>query len=569
MAGNNHLLPKTYEDYCKLQALQFYGYRHYGIHPHWDQDDILRINGQWITHTIPRAGHPLIFSTPRKTWKQKLYWFPKKQDEADLEAGENFSDVRTNNAAVRLRKAKDYFGEHPWFKFQKILGYGGLGMALHFKYNGTRDIAIKLSLSGWEADSIREEEKMTKKMQRAAHCIQVIDPATVDILNPRTYDPKPRLEDSSDEEISSGDESIDEARPPKRPRSEMTHEERAAKKARWDERKQNWQLKRSQRLHKRADFMFLEYVPGGNLANFINRLNNKQPERSTRIPNRVLWQLWLCLVRACVGMKYPPRKFHPNRPKASNSGNAQQDLLEVVPPLSKRWRAKNIVHFDIDPSNIFIGNIDNEDYEQHDRLEYEHNFVPRLKLADFGLAQDIKPHKRNEYYFWKRMNGKADFYTPEQFAPDWDKIPPKQHGAQVGLQEIAGNYGSHTNVYGIALVMWTIITQMRPPKPPQPQVPRGVTIPPGTHSIDYVLAKTTLNPHISYCPLLMDGGYDYIDIDLRRTIYECMYHNPTHRPTVEDLLRQAQHGVQRTYFGESDTTIETFVSQYLLNADTE
>ena len=59
------------------------------------------------------------------------------------------------------------------------------------------------------------------------------------------------------------------------------------------------------------------------------------------------------MVKSCLAMKYPPRKFHPDRargagPSAEKDG---QDLDEQVPPAKRRWRAKRMVHFDIDPSN--------------------------------------------------------------------------------------------------------------------------------------------------------------------------------------------------------------------------
>ena len=89
---------------------------------------------------------------------------------------------------------------------------------------------------------------------------------------------------------------------------------------------------------------------------------------------------------ACVAMEWPPRKFHPRRnPLGREPGgpipdvNTAQglgmtrdlrrlnipvyerqavddlqfsnDLNEEIPPLRKRWRRQNLVHFDIDPQN--------------------------------------------------------------------------------------------------------------------------------------------------------------------------------------------------------------------------
>lgn len=120
------------------------------------------------------------------------------------------------------------------------------------------------------------------------------------------------------------------------------------------------------------------------------------------------------MVRSCVAMKYPPRKFHPDRPTWRRP-NGRTDLIERIPPPHKRWRAKNWVHFDIDPTNskwlllrllrrfdwliyvhtVFIGNIEippkrlqkrpylpSVELAQPDRAPGEHSFVPRLKVCN-------------------------------------------------------------------------------------------------------------------------------------------------------------------------------------------
>ncbi|KAI0828786.1 kinase-like protein [Hypoxylon sp. FL0890] len=581
--------PKNYAELCQVAATQFDAYRRFGIDPSWNNNQIAKAESKWRGLQLPRPGQPLMFVGPREKWQIEPYWVPPKGQKTDLEGDTPTGDDVTDRAKTRYAKAKNYFSRNPQFKFHKVLGHGGLGLALHYRYDNRQDVAVKLSLKGWEANSIRHEEKMTKKMLRAAHSIQVIDPPSVGIEALEEWDPKPISLDSSDEEESSGDESVDERPPPKKPRREVTDDELDAKYARWNQRMENWEERQVLRPGQRKDFMFIEFVPGGDLENLIRRLEEASPEgQSTRIPNRVLWELWLCLVRACVGMKYPPRKFHPSRPKPSAPGNTQQDLIEIVPPEHKRWRAKNIVHFDIDPSNVFIGNLEmpttsstpindkrKYDVAYPDREEREHHFLPRLKLADFGLATDVKRHKRNVYYFWKRKYGKDGFFAPEQFGEDWDVIPTDQDGAEISEQDIAGNYGSCTNIWGIAMLMWILITQLEPPKPVQPQIPEGVIIPPteeGRESpdIDAEIRKQQPNAKVSYCPLLMDGDggfYSYIDVELRRTIYECMYHNPTHRPTIEALLEQAQEGVRKSFANESDQVVREFTNRFIFDAD--
>ncbi|KAI1361327.1 hypothetical protein F5Y08DRAFT_342794 [Xylaria arbuscula] len=46
----------------------------------------------------------------------------------------------------------------------------------------------------------------------------------------------------------------------------------------------------------------LEFLPNGQLSDTIQ----KHLFASENMPNRVLWRIWLCLVRQCVAMAYPP-----------------------------------------------------------------------------------------------------------------------------------------------------------------------------------------------------------------------------------------------------------------------
>ncbi|KAI1139266.1 kinase-like protein [Hypoxylon sp. FL0543] len=592
-AGTDDFIPRPpedYEDICKIAAVQFKAYRRYGGNPVWSDERMVSNSRYWTAVTLPTTEEYRYFLDHRLPWKKVPYWTSDVDYKAELDNLIKTTDKGLNTAKIRLAKAKKYFRGSPKFVYQKPLGYGGLGLALHYRFDNSQDIVIKLGLKHFESDTIREEERMTRKLLRAAHSIQVIDPPSIGVYVLDKYVPRPNYLDSSDEEEdSSGDESVTERRPAKKPRRDVPQEELVAKRERKAKQREAWDRDRAARTRTRKDFMLLEYAPGGSINSLIHKLKKATPEgQTTIIPNRVLWEIWLCLVRACVGMKYPPRKFHPSRPKPSAPENKQQDLIETVPPLSKRWRAKNIVHFDIDPSNIFIGNLEKPpgdipptagkrkyDTAFSDREKTEHQLVPRFKLADFGLAREIKPHKINAYYFALRHQGKVDYLAPEQFCADWDWIPPDRTGAEVSEQDIAGNYGPHTNVWGMAMTMWNIITQLDAPKPPQPQVPEGIIVPPHVEgqpepNIDAIIRAEIADPKISYCPLLMDGGfYNYIDVDLRRTIYECMYHNPTHRPRIEGLLAQARQKVKQTFPNEPDNAVQDWTNRFFFNAETE
>ncbi|KAI1377846.1 kinase-like protein [Hypoxylon crocopeplum] len=582
-----------YVEKCRQAVMQYDMYRSEGTDPKWDPEQLRVFRSVWEHTPLPKTGQPLIFGFGRTKYEQSPYITGeianKNVDTWDP------SDWETNRAKKAFQRAKAFFGTE-YFKYHKTLGFGGNGLALHYRYTGDKspkDVVIKLTLDAEYSGDIREEEHHLRKVSKAAHCVQIIEPEAIGRPPQAKYLLYPPSFDSSDESESSGEESVDEEPPRKKPRRLLTAAEQGKKAARWNARRARW--KEQQKGEDRGkDYLLLEYMEGGSIDGLIRRLIAVDRDRIQIIPNRVLWAIWLCLVRACVAMKYPPRKFHPGRHKGS-APSGSEDLIETIPPPHKRWRAKRMVHFDIDPSNIFIGDFEltgagtlgmgalsvgdsgskgskqGQDKKLDDREEGEHVFFPRLKLADFGLAQTVKPHKRNRYYFWQRALGKAGFLTPEQFGSEWDYIEPDPNGPQVSEQDMAGNYGSATNVWGMGLLMWIIITQNDPPQPPQPQIPPGVVIPPNNNgnprSIDQIIRATNPDMPISYCPLLMDGdSYGFVDEELRRTVYQCMYHRPSHRPTVEALLEQAVRGSKKAFPREGDDTVKEWVDRFILNA---
>ncbi|KAI0895258.1 kinase-like protein [Annulohypoxylon nitens] len=587
--------PIDYYQECQLASKQFSRWRRLGGRARWSARHIHKSREAWHKRKLPRPGQPLFFGGKKGREPWKFFRFPsqRKSSEPDFNFPYSFDDPNQERVRQRVVSAVNYFDRAAHsFKYKKTLGHGGLGVALHYQYEGVqpgKDIAVKLSLNSWVASDIRREADATRAMARAAHCIQIIEPEKVGLPRSREYDDIMRDIDSSSDEESSGDESHDESsRPriphPRIPRNQLTPMDLAEKKQRREQRR----IQRKNRMtdRTRKDYMLLEYVEGGNLLTLIDKMVVNE---YSYIPNRVLWQLWLCLVRSCVAMKYPPRKFHPDRPTRRRP-NGRTDLIEMIPPPHKRWRAKNWVHFDIDPSNIFIGNIEippkrlqkrpylpRVELAQPDRAPQEHSFVPILKMADFGLAREVKSHKRNIYYFSTRQNGKPYCYAPEQFAGEWDKINPVADGAEVSEQNIVGNYSSPMNVYQIALTMWNVITQFQQPTPVRPQIPLDQLDNIEPHRdwqdrtpsfVDELINTADPKVKISYCPLLMDKGptaYDGIDVELRRTVYECMYHRPHDRPTIEALLAQAEAGIQKQFPGETDKHVQEWVIDWILN----
>ncbi|KAI0538444.1 kinase-like domain-containing protein [Xylaria digitata] len=116
-----------------------------------------------------------------------------------------------------------------------------------------------------------------------------------------------------------------------------------------------------------------EYLENGTLMDLKQRLGQyTHPPR--KLPNRVLWAIFLCLVRGCVGIAYPPGDL-----RKTPRGPSDQ-LLETVPGDIDSHPPKKIEHGDLHEGNIMIGNLD----------EDEHSLFPVLKLIDFGLASEIE-----------------------------------------------------------------------------------------------------------------------------------------------------------------------------------
>ncbi|RYP46737.1 hypothetical protein DL768_007084 [Monosporascus sp. mg162] len=353
-------------------------------------------------------------------------------------------DVVARDAWRLLGETKRWFGGPPKFDYQKCLGYGGMGLALHYKYSNPRvgdgaedgDCVLKVSLEGGKDKNIRDEIRATQE--------------------------KLPSDDSSIPAQSSADEA-DYKEPPQRVRrKDMTPYERARKMntPRVQQRRRKLEIKAQEarlkaeteaRERKRSlrtrgkgkepampddedagadagdedhDYILLEYMKNGDMANMLYRLN----EQDEKVPNRVLWSFFLCLIRGCIGMAWYPRRFHPQR-----GNNPDQNLIEQTPAegsVQERCM-KRTVHFDIDPKNsmfcfrssrhrllIFIQVLIDSADGPSDDPGSEHRFVPRIK---------------------------------EQFTQDWDTLPLNRNGSNVCDEPIAGAYGPPTNIWHVGL----------------------------------------------------------------------------------------------------------------------
>ncbi|KAI8964733.1 kinase-like domain-containing protein [Daldinia sp. FL1419] len=572
MQGN----PQNYQEHYKSINTIFKKYREEGGEARRGFLDYQIDREEWAHAPLPRPGpvDPRRYHI-KKPWKPARYkrdynestWPPFVMEDPDLYDPDYRDRIRK-----RIRRAKEYFETLPpqTILYTKMIGYGANGIALKFRqFDPPRDLVIKIGRRGWFSTVIRRELSHLMELADAAHCVQMITRDPVVDENPDPYEFEPiDLYDSSDGSVNSFPDSQEiivdqdpQYQPEQPSRRELFQNFPEAMEARrlahqavigaredqienmlaeavpWDVNPVN-----------RHDYIILEYMDNGNLSHLIQRIEKSYiAQEQKRVPNRVLWSFWLCLVRSIVALEYPPRMFHPGRHKwhneaVQNYANEEMevdnpegapdwmghdhDLFEEVPSIFKRHAGRRLVHFDIDPKNVLIGGLDEEP------LDGEHAIIPRLKLADFGRTSRIKPNKR-------KFTGKYGFYAPEQFGIEWEYLNVNDQGGwEISEQNVAGNYGSHTNVWGIGLTLWTLMTVHRPPMPPQ---------------------QSQENP-LHYAALLMDSPeLSYIDRDLREIITQCMRHKPEERPELNALMAMAKEGAKRQYEGETDEVIKEWV----------
>ncbi|KAI0471204.1 hypothetical protein F4859DRAFT_522468 [Xylaria cf. heliscus] len=104
--------------------------------------------------------------------------------------------------------------------------------------------------------------------------------------------------------------------------------------------------------------IFLEAIENGTLLAFTERYRRRNP--GTTFPNRLLWSIFLCMIRACISLAYPL-----NDPES----NETMGRLQLPQPTG-------YAHNDIHSANFVFGELLPD--------APEHTVIPILKLIDFG-----------------------------------------------------------------------------------------------------------------------------------------------------------------------------------------
>lgn len=150
----------------------------------------------------------------------------------------------------------------------------------------------------------------------------------------------------------------------------------------------------------------MELMKHGDMWSLIAKVAREK----VKVPNRQLLRIFNCLARACIAMDFPPRRRLGPRGREDWSVDdyqARTDVEETVPNGPNSRRGFGIVHFDLDPQNVFVGDFDNG----------LHRYGPVFKVGDFGAAlrTSNKVFRDPPEAILRRRAGKLLYYMPEQF----------------------------------------------------------------------------------------------------------------------------------------------------------
>ncbi|KAK3989892.1 hypothetical protein QBC44DRAFT_395343 [Cladorrhinum sp. PSN332] len=289
--------------------------------------------------------------------------------------------------------------------------------------------------------------------------------------------------------------------------------------------------------------LFLENMARGSLNTWICKVGQEH-----KFSDKVLWLMFDCLFKGVIAMAHPPQLAREQEYEQSGGKWGTTHFDEQIPLWNKEARTSDdLVHFDLDPTNILVGDF-------NVGPDKAHSMIPVLKIADLGLMEEMKDHKKKsaEMMWGVRACGKAynGWLSPEQFHEEWDYLKNPLPGRETDPRtkpKIAGQYGWRTNVYWLGLVMFNLITRFHPP-------PRPIPYSMGSEYItDERTGQKRQRDPWTYGGYLMHHRFKgQVDPDLLKTVCYCMTDDPEHRPSLEDLSRKISYKIAQDWPGEDD-----------------
>ncbi|KAI0883583.1 kinase-like protein [Annulohypoxylon maeteangense] len=209
-----------------------------------------------------------------------------------------------NHVQRNCQVLKECFSNNPRFEYKRLIAYGNYGSAHQVRYTDAsqpdlKEFLVKRAFETQNAeDALRAEKGYLMRLRGSRHIVQVID--------------------IPDNPLQNG------------PQSNVS-----------------------------GEWLILEWIPNGSLKRFMD---NVFVMGLAPLPNRLLWRLFFCLIRACTAMAWPAERT--------------DDLLQDEIP-QERVRPSTLEHNDLHRGNILIGDF---------LPNIEHRISPILKIIDFGLT---------------------------------------------------------------------------------------------------------------------------------------------------------------------------------------
>ncbi|KAI0418766.1 hypothetical protein F5X98DRAFT_373578 [Xylaria grammica] len=261
--------------------------------------------------------------------------------------------------------------------------------------------------------------------------------------------------------------------------------------------------------------LVLECVENGSIQDLCKRMT----ARRIQAPNRVLWSMFLCLTRACIGFAYPPWA---------------DEERETIPEDGTK-EPSSIIHNDLHDENVLIGELAPDDIEHRD--------VPILKVR---TIIDILDTSRCLHQANFKISG--DRFWKNDVNAAW-----KETADQKNIQEAA------RIITGVVAMKYSTLRDEN----------MEVDIPDETGNVRKIIVNTD--------PALRDSPY--LLPDLQNLLLLCQAVNPKDRPSIKHVLNLCKNAVEthtaQNYTGiadydsglESDESIRRVIQQIVFNAD--
>ncbi|KAI0554499.1 hypothetical protein F4679DRAFT_526282 [Xylaria curta] len=391
-------------------------------------------------------------------------------------------------------QVSEYFTHRPGVEFVGFAGLGRHGGAILLEEKDPdgqlfRKLVIKYSLGALTSDQhsnadddLRNEYRWLEMLRGAEHIARLVPFADCSLNLPG---------------ISNGED---------------TFEDSVAKMSATQEARENEGETKEPPTVRRCPTFALEHIPNGTLWKFITRITRHEPAQL--IPNRMMWRIWLCMVRQCVAMAFPPRQ---------SAENYSPERERIIPNRQFFTLTQNSAHLD---NFLFAEESPLLPDNDHDPG------VPPVKLIDFG-------------------RGKAE--DPEDFVEEGLNNPYE--------------CGAVVNLYNAAIAMGTVTC---------PLADRDELESNGSVAYKYFKDNREHTVMTEAPPAVRQS--DKMDVALRDAIARCMATDFNDVPSLQEVLAEAEYKVanrgpdddpdleEQMGVDESDRYIRQFVQRFIYNA---